>query len=467
MMCSLCCLLPLAMLNAAERVEPLGDFGRRVDLVRGRMLAGGVPEFTPDFILADVALKPEYPRRFSEYSGDLSGRYIDAMACMPTDSTWAPLKALAEEAIAYQKPDGRFGSTALEFTPDAIRMEHMALLWGNGRLLVGLLEYHAAHPDAKVLAAACKLGDFLLSIHASCAREDVRDRVQDMNAAGMICFSQLVEPFALLAQATGETRYLEGAKKTVPWLIQERRKQHTHGYLTTVRGIMTLYAVTHDVQYLTLAEDLFNSLTHSGDNWVYGGVEEYFGGNCGRDEGCSEGDFVRLAVQLWKATGKAEYLERGERCLLNELYMNQFATGDFGHHACNRQGPVAPANPGRAWWCCTMHGLRTFRDVVDAIATEKDGEVHVNLFLDARWTNGPSALRISDSAGPVMKVAIENAPEAGMKLAIRQPTWAAPLEVTVNGISAPAETQDGYLVLAQPLKKGDQAAINIHYIAAL
>ena len=45
-------------------------------------------------------------------------------------------------------------------------MPHMALLWGNGRLLVGLMQYHAVTHDAEVLRAARRLADFLVAIRA-------------------------------------------------------------------------------------------------------------------------------------------------------------------------------------------------------------------------------------------------------------------------------------------------------------
>ena len=66
----------------AETV-PQGELKERVALTQQRMLTGETPRFSHDFILADVKLDPAYPRRFSEYSGDLSGRYIGALSMLP------------------------------------------------------------------------------------------------------------------------------------------------------------------------------------------------------------------------------------------------------------------------------------------------------------------------------------------------------------------------------------------------
>jgi len=50
----------------------------RFHLTLRRVLEGEAPRYSDDFLLADV--KPTAERRFTEYSGDLSGRYIGALA---------------------------------------------------------------------------------------------------------------------------------------------------------------------------------------------------------------------------------------------------------------------------------------------------------------------------------------------------------------------------------------------------
>src|SRR5262245_41134586 len=51
---------------------------QRFNLTLHRVLEGESPKYSDDFLLADV--KPTAERRFTEYSGDLSGRYIGAIA---------------------------------------------------------------------------------------------------------------------------------------------------------------------------------------------------------------------------------------------------------------------------------------------------------------------------------------------------------------------------------------------------
>ncbi len=466
--------LPLSVCGMSHGAEttaaPLGELKARMEMARERMLRGRVPAFTEDFILADVALRPDYPRRFNEYSGDLSGRVIGALACTYPGDFSGPLADLVPHLLEYQKPDGRFGDAGLVYAPDQIAMEHMALLWGNGRLLVGLLEYHEAAPSQPVLDACRKLGDFLLSVQDACANQAVADRVKDLGAAGMICFSHLDEGLVMLSEATGEAKYLEGAAKAAAWLPRDRAQQHSHGYLTTLRGMVLLSEATGDPAAMTEARDLFDNLLASNDLTVYGGIQEYFGGKGIRDEGCSEADFVRLGLQLWRATGDLAYLERAEGCLVNQFYANQFDTGDFGHQVYFDTGIAPFQGVGRAWWCCTMHGLRAMRDVADATITVDGNRANVNLYQEVSWSHGEAALdleRPSSATGATLMLSVIDAPEAGLSVAFRKPDWAAKVSLFLAGNELAVVEQEGYLVLEAPLKTGDRVEVRMDYAVRL
>lgn len=460
------CLFPLAVGLSAwpafgqATLEPRGELATRIQMARDRMLGGGIPEFTDDFILADVMLRPDYPRRFNEYSGDLSGRYIGAFAVMPGPGTEQRLGYLVAEALKYQKPDGRFGSADLNFVPDEVDVNHMALLWGNGRLLVGLLECYEAHRDQKVLDASRKLGDFLLAVREGCSDEKVVQKVKDRAAAGMICFTQLIEGLVMLARDTNDPKYLDGAEAIVPWFDFGRGQQHSHGYLSTLRGLVMLSQATGKAEYLKKVEDAYASLAASSDYNIYGGVEEMFGGKGDRNEGCSEADLLRLSLQLWQVTRKLDYLERAERCLLNEFFSNQFQTGDFGHHLHFAKGVAPVQGVGRAWWCCTMHGLRAFRDVMDSMVTADGDKVLVNLFLDGDWKDSDRALRLEHSKNGGLRITVAASSEQGFPLAIRQPGWAEKVDVSVNGQLQAVSEKEGYTVISEPVKKGDKIEIS-------
>ena len=110
-----------------------------MNLTLDRVRHGGPPAYTDAFLLADAV--PKHERRFTEFSGDVSGRYIGALASVAQqgDRAFPELERVVAELVLLQKPDGHFGDP---FSTGAVTRSDMALLWGNGRLLIGLLEHH-------------------------------------------------------------------------------------------------------------------------------------------------------------------------------------------------------------------------------------------------------------------------------------------------------------------------------------
>jgi DUF1680 family protein len=453
--------------------HPAGDLARRVELTARRLTQTGVPAYTEDFVLADVTLDAR--RRFWNFSGDLSGRWIEAVAALPpAGRSPADLAPLVAKLLSHQRPDGRFGRTDLAFTAADTGTEHMALLWGNGRLLVGLMAYWEATRDAAVLAAARRLAGFALTVREATKAPEVMARVEGQGAFGFICFTQLAEGLAMLTRATGESSYGAAAREIVP-LLQPRGVQHSHGYLTTLRGALRLHEVAGSLDMLALAERLYGELVRSTDYTVDGGVLEYFGwgdpanaaslaaaraasGVFPRNEGCGLADFVRLSLQLHRTTGRAEYLERAERCLVNGFAHNQFANGDFGSRVFFDQGIQPSPSVDRAWWCCTMHGYRAFRDVIDEAVAEKDGALAVQLFEDVDFRGPTAGLRVRRSP---LGLTCELTGAYEGTFAVREPSWADGPSLSRNGRAPATKREGGFLRLEGRFVAGDRVEANL------
>jgi len=156
--CAFACLLVNLTLTTSTNA---GELTRRMDLSLTRILRGDQPTFSDDFVLADAV--PQHVRRFTEFSGDVSGRYIGALAVVAQFSgkEIPELDRVAAKLVLLQKADGHFGDP---FSTGEITNSDMALLWGNGRLLIGLLEYHRLRPTPEVLACARRLGDCFVKL---------------------------------------------------------------------------------------------------------------------------------------------------------------------------------------------------------------------------------------------------------------------------------------------------------------
>ncbi|HSG67107.1 MAG TPA: beta-L-arabinofuranosidase domain-containing protein [Bacteroidales bacterium] len=464
-------LIAVLMIFNAKGIEPIattGEIDQRIKMVSDRIMFGNTPEMSSDFILADISLKPEIKRRFTDFSGDISGRYFDVFSSYPDEKNPVNLRELMNEALQYQRPDGRFGNPELLFDPEKLAGPQMALLWGNGRLLVGLMKYYQMDRQSKVLDAAEKLGDFISGIAHNCTSPEVVERLKDNNYMGYICFTQLMEGLVLLWDETKNDKYLQTATGVFS-LLPSPGKQHSHGYLNTLLGTLMLYERTGKTEQLKFVTDRYNELVNSPEYLIYGGVPEYFGsfGHAKevRDEGCSEADFVMLSLDLWKTTGDVEYLEKAERCLINHLFSNQYQTGDFGHRIIDPAiGYGLDKEIARSWWCCNFHTLRALHETKEIIFTRKDNTVQFNLFFAGAYNDKEIQLtseKVNNQSNQ-FKIQVLKA-GTNSRLAVRKPSWATKVELTFAGKKLKTVQKGDYHVLDQPLQTGDQIDVELGY----
>jgi DUF1680 family protein len=434
-----------------------GDLDRRFDLTLRRVLDGDGPRYSEEFLLADV--RPTAARRFTEYSGDLSGRFIGALATAARiNGVGAPgLDALVEKTIALQKPEGYFGSA---FHFDEPKDADMALLWGNGRLLVGLLEYYRWRPSQQVLASSKRIGDFFVRVSPLMLSKNIRDAFGAQHfASSYICWTQLTEGLAGLYGVTKDERYRSLAEQ-IAAVTERRAGDHAHGYLTSLRGVMDLYALTQDEKLLRQCEDSWENISASRDLLITGGVPEGWSPNNHRTEGCGEADWVRLNLALWHATGNPQYVAMAERAIFNEFAFNQFASGDYGHHVYTDTG-LPGAGAVRAWWCCTLHGLRCFPDIRMSAFRQTEHGVSYDLPVDGR-IDGEGLSAVAETAlgkDASVRIKILKCGEKAASIDVRKPSWADALECRMQAEGKPMQPDAGsplgYQRIRAPWKAGD------------
>jgi DUF1680 family protein len=434
-----------------------GDLSQRLQLTMNRILHGDSPRYDEDFILVDVI--PRATRRFTNFSGDLSGRYIEALSIAAGSGLQSPtLDRTVADLLPLQKPDGHFGTA---FNANEIDDEAMALLWGQGRLLVGLVEYYQLTHNAAALEAARRLGGFLVLEAPRFEDEQVRRQYNgEKFAVGYICWTSNLEGVVSLYGVTKEERFLTLAKQ-IAAEIGLHPSQHSHGYLTSLRGVLALYRATDDRRYLDQAIGGWQSVIDSGNVLWQGGVPEMFAPKIERDEGCSEADWLRLSLELWQIAHRPEFLAQAELELFNEFSFNQFHTGDFGHHELTATGMTAPA--ARAWWCCTLHGARAFYAIRRMVFHDDDRGLAYDLPVDGTSQAKGLNMRADSSLqrdGSVT-LTVEKADEAARTLLVRVPEWASDLSLFEGGKKLPAVRRDGYLSVTRSWKAGEM--LSLHY----
>ena len=409
------------------------DFSR-YRLTLDRVLNGTDPAYTPDFLLEDILATPG--RRFTNFSGDLSGRWIGALSAsaITFGESFPSLHEVVRRVIASQHQDGYFGSTFHYDKPDD---NDMALLWGNGRLLVGLMEYYALTSDADVLTSARRLGDFLVRIAPLFNSKAMAEAFNaDHFASSYICWTQQTEGLAALYAITRDNRYRDLCA-AISLRIERRPGDHVHGYLSSLRGTLDLYRITGNSSYLNQVIAAWKDIQNSGDTLITGGVPERWTPKRERTEGCAECDWLRLNIGLYSATGEQVYLDTALNTYFNEFSMNQFATGDYGHGRLDSAG-VPETVYVRAWWCCTLHGLRTFAELQRAAFRVASDSLFFEFPIDSQIRT-PSVFAKAQSTlaeTGMIRIDIEQA-KAAQSLIVSKPSWADNITITRNGNQVP------------------------------
>jgi len=119
-------------------------------------------------------------------------------------------------------------------------------------------------------------------------------------------------------------------------LLYDKAAGFRHGWLPRLEAFYTLYRT--------------RAMTENEANWNWFGRPSW-------TEPCAIVDSFLLAMELWRATAHASYLDDAHRIFYNGLGYGQKTDGGFGSDAFSREGGLAIAN--RHWdipWCCNMRG---------------------------------------------------------------------------------------------------------------
>jgi len=466
---------PRVALAAPGTVELDGAVG--VALKRG-VERLGQPPFTADWILADVAFKVE--RMFTNYSGDVSGRFLELASLTSPRGQMSPpaLGPVLAEIVRWQKPDGHFGRE-MDFTqPVQKSSPPIPMLWGNARLLVGLVTAAQVFNNSNLLAAARRLGDFYV---ASASQFCSPAREQEFLATGTYgdgfacCYFPAIESLALLYRATHDERYLQQARRMADLFgkFDALPTDHSHGNLCAWRGILELYDLTGERSYLERAQAKWDAAVNGGYVWPIGGVGEHWYRFFACDEGCSESDWLRFNLELWRFTGESRYLDMAERLLLNQYAFNQSVNGGYGscHLDGDNAGPVGKHPQVEEWyWCCSFHGPLGLHYLKAYLAAGSDRGVLVNFPMDfsstvnaagTQWQLAVKTVARNPAQGTQLAIKLTADDQAARTmLFLRVPGWAAATEITeTDGTPLKAVREGGYLRVENKIKSGDRLIV--------
>jgi hypothetical protein len=354
------------------------------------------------------------------------------------------------------------------------------MLWGNGRLLVGLVTAAERLHDAGLMQAARRLGDYYVNTAeqlCSPAREAEYHASGTYGGSYTCCYFPGIEGLAMLYRATKDERYLKQARRMADLFARfdVLPIDHSHGNLCAWRGILELYGISSRRGDLERACRKWDVAVKGGYVWPLGGIGEHWFVAFEGDEGCSESDWLRFSLELWRYTGQTRYLDMAERLLENQYPMNQCPNGGYGmrHFDNEAAGPDAARGRLDEWpFCCSFHGPLGLHFLKGYLAAGSERGVLVNFPLDfrapvlagsQRWLltarSKPEFLQGRARLELELAPADQTAP-VHSTLWVRMPSWATAAKVAAAGQAVPAPLEGGYLRIERDFQAGQKITVD-------
>ena len=464
-------------------VQMGGEWGEA--LARGEARVGQSP-YNEQYLLADLDFNMN--RSFTNYSGDISGRYLElaSVTTLPSQPPPITLGAVLHKIPLLQKSDGHFGadidwSAPIDFSLPFTQAKMMPTLWGNGRILLGLVAAYRRFGDPAILRAAHRLGDFYVNVAADrfCDPQRLAEYRKSPGYAGayVTCVYQGVAGLVELSRLNHEEKYLQVAERMADFqqAFDTLPVEHSHGSISVHEALLMLYEDTGDAKYLRRVTDRWDKEVAGGYVNPAGGVlEKLEVAACNRDEGCAESDWLRLNLMLWRDTGATRYLDMAERLLWTEYLANQWPDGGYGHRffATDALGAYAfGLRNEEALWCCNFHGPLGLHELKGYLAAGTPTEICYNFPVAFTapvmvgpngWTVCSRSLPATEDAPVRCEVEVTgNAADASVPLRVRVPGWADEVSIESNGQAVAASLEGGYLC-TPPIVSGSKLEITYH-----
>lgn len=465
-LCSAAFPAPLNLKLPAES-EAQGASRALLEHAYGRLCAPPLGDI--EFVLSDIGF--QFTRRFTEYSGDVSGRMLGALTAAEQvlRREGGMSKELAARIPSYQQSDGHFGAPQ-NLQEQVNQARDMPILWGNGRILLAMAERCRQSDDPVLLEAAKRLGDYVLSTRPYYGLRENFERVGGKEASGFTtCYPSMIDGLVALAGVTGDPKYADEARfiARLSLIDQEFKGHHSHGRLITYLGMLDLDRLAETPEFTPA---VMAGCRRVCDEMILptGGVTEMSDRAYDRDEGCSEADWIRVNLFLWRDTGDTEYLDRAEFALRNHLLAMKFSNGGFGHGTFKalRQGDALW--PGArimnyvsdSYWCCSMHGTQLLADAATYAVTAESNNIYVNWLSEVSSVldfDGRKVTVRTEQVSPVLwKVSLEG-DAAGLILRLHLPAWTA--QMSMNG--AAQEASGGWVDI--PLEGSEARTFTVEF----
>ncbi|MBN8526524.1 MAG: glycoside hydrolase family 127 protein [Planctomycetes bacterium] len=421
------------------------------------------------------------------------------------ERVWAMVDAL----LATQDADGCIS------TQSRARQPLGSDLWERKYVLLGLLAWYEAEGDARALDAALRLADHVLSLVGPAPRRRIVDTGW---AFAGIESSSILEPILRLHRLTGAARLLDFAR----YIVEDEgacgrgsifaaalagvlpRDIGGNGYpaqsiakayesMSCFEGLVEYHRATGERRWLDAAiayhhalrereitiigsgggEGLYNRGPGTGEQWNDTALDQADPALRLQMETCVTVTWMKLCLQLLRATGDPRYADDIEESLHNALMGAQRPDGsawDYFQTLCGTRGGAdnfASDVGGFRLSCCTANGPMGYA-ILPGMAVMRRGDgLAVNLYLPGTVqadVPGAGAVRLDiDTGYPAdgrIALAVRPQHAARFTIALRIPGWSASSALRVGGESFPAQAGT-YAVIEREWRPGERIELEL------
>lgn len=248
----------------------------------------------------------------------------------------------------------------------------------------------------------------------------------------------------------------------------------THSTLSTLRGIFRWWEeVDPRPELLALVRERYRLYREHAETEHYANYNWF--GRPEWTEACGVVDSFLLAVQLWRATGDADYLQGAHRIYFNALCYAQRPNGGFGCDLCvGADGRVHLAPHPKIFeapWCCSMRGAEGLARAAqfNLMTDARSGAVWVPFYFEGDYTmrfpDGEIAVRCASEyphAGRVRWTVLRCTARVAKKWHFLVPPGVAPRTVTLTQAGRAVELREiaEFMTTTLTLAAGDVLALD-------
>ncbi len=403
------------------------------------------------------------------------------------------------QLIATQSSDGYIGNYA-----NSAHLKEWDV-WGRKYSLLGLIAYYDLSKDKKALIAAKKLLDFTMT--------EIGPGKTDINKSGNyrgMASGSILEPVVLLYNRTGESKYLDFAKYIAgkweatdgPQLIQKalqgipvaerfplgygdqwwswKNGQKAYEMMSCYEGLIELYRVTGEKKYLHAVEAVVKNIIQEEINicgsgaamecWYHGRIKQAYQASHSM-ETCVTMTWMKLLLNLHRATGRAEYIDEFEISMYNALLASMYPDGSTFSKYTPIYGSRAEGlpQPGMVHLhCCMANGPRAIMLIPAAMYLKSKEGVIINIYSADKLTtvlSDSTRLTLEQTTNyPVTgDIEIQVNPEKKKEFSIflRIPGWSLNNKLSVNNQQVSVITESGYMKITRQWSPGDKILLSL------